>query len=324
MANLSDPSTQLKEFFKQIGRTSAQVAPVARIQAELFANMADTFEAIGRNPAALRATIEKSPPTEDEAIRDFPIQRRFLADFADLSRRLRPAVRILPTALPLINSALRVGTPVVRSSVVLNNETANVFDALDDLVQNPNTLLGLRDLNALVRSGAPLFRYIAPYQSVCNYASYFFNALGSHISEGTASGTAERVLLKSGNNFQDDGAYDNFGARPSDLPPNIDPTGVKVGPPGGEAPAYVLHGQPYTPAIDAQGNADCQNGQFGYIDGPLGKGRYPAHGPVAGDDPAFTQFNRNFAGGSHTLNLPQVPGLVGTTFNGVPSLRNVP
>src|SRR5437016_4824646 len=54
MANLSDPRTRLNEFFRQIGRTSAQVAPVARIQAELFANMADTFAAIGHNPAALQ------------------------------------------------------------------------------------------------------------------------------------------------------------------------------------------------------------------------------------------------------------------------------
>jgi hypothetical protein len=58
--------------------------------------------------------------------------------------------------------------------------------------------------------------------------------------------------------------------------------------------------------------------------GPLGKSRYPAHGPVPGDDPFFTQFNRNFAGGTHTINRPDVPGLVGTTFTGVPNLRSVP
>jgi len=34
---------------------------VARVQAQLFTYMADTFEAIGRNPAALRATIETDP-----------------------------------------------------------------------------------------------------------------------------------------------------------------------------------------------------------------------------------------------------------------------
>ena len=36
----------------------------------------------------------------DAAIRSFRVQRPFLADFADLSRRLRPAVEELPTALP--------------------------------------------------------------------------------------------------------------------------------------------------------------------------------------------------------------------------------
>ena len=36
MKNLSDPSTQLSEFFKEIGKASAEVAPVARVQAALF------------------------------------------------------------------------------------------------------------------------------------------------------------------------------------------------------------------------------------------------------------------------------------------------
>ena len=36
------------------------------------------------------------------------------------------------------------------------------------------------------------------------------------------------------------------------------------------------HTQPFAPAIDAKGNADCQIGNSGYIDGPLtGGGRYP-------------------------------------------------
>ena len=328
MRNLSDPSTELDEFFKQIGRTSAQVAPVARIQAELFSNMADTFEAIGRCPSCLQATIEKNPPTLDEGIRSFPIQRPFLADFADLSRRLRPAARLLPTALPIINDALRVGTPVLRRSVILNEETADVFEALDDLVQNPNTLLGLRDLHALTRSGAPLFRYIAPYQTVCNYASYFFNALGSHISEGTSSGTAERVVLKSANNFQDDVAYNSFGARPSDLPPNVDPTGVTVGP--NDEPAYHLMGQPYPPPIDAQGNANCTKGQFGYPDGPLldDPGRYP---PTPGEKvtapgPDFNTYNpwaREHGGSGHPVVADNPPFLYGPNFTGLKNLSEV-
>jgi virulence factor Mce-like protein len=344
MANLNDPSTELDEFFKQIGRTSAQVSPVARVQAELFSNMADTFAAIGRDARALQDTISKGPPTEAAAIRSFRIQRPFLADFADLSRRLRPAARVLPIALPLLNSALRVGTPVVRRSEILNKNTEKVFRAIDDLVQNPNTKLGLKDLRLLVRSGAPLFRYIAPYQTVCNYATYFFNGLASHLSEGTSTGIAERVLLKTANNFQEDVAYNSYGARPSDLPPNIDPTGVRIGPgPASEdQPAYVLHGQPYPPAIDAQGNADCVKGQFGYPDGPLldDPGRYPpvnatATGPNNTDVPStpgfagpmdvgtYNTWAREHGGGGHPVVADNPPFLFGPTFTGLQNLSDV-
>src|SRR5207248_3207624 len=159
MANLSNPSTQLDEFFKQIGRASAQVAPVATVQAQLFADMATTFAAIGRDPAALAATIEKSPITEAVSIQSFRIQRPFIEDFTDLSARLRPAAAILPSALPPLNRALAVGTPVLRRSVILNQNTTKVFNALDDLANDPNTLLALKDLTQLTRSGAPLFQY---------------------------------------------------------------------------------------------------------------------------------------------------------------------
>ncbi|HKP89288.1 MAG TPA: hypothetical protein VJT75_04875, partial [Thermoleophilaceae bacterium] len=215
-------------------------------------------------------------------------------------------------------------------TVILNEETANVFDALDDLVQNPNTLLGIRDLNALTRSGEPLFRYIAPFQTVCNYGSYFLNALGSHISEGTASGTAERVLLKSANNFQDDVAYNNFGARPSDLPANVDPTGAKSGPEvippeAGTNAAYTLHNQPYPPAIDAQGNANCAKGQFGYVDGPLtdDPGRYPPANGTRDPDGTFNTWQREHGGGSHPVVADNAPWLYGPTFTGLENLSQV-
>src|SRR5256884_2086015 len=219
MANLSNPRTQLSEFFKQIGRASAQVAPVARVQAELFANMADTFAAIGANPPALQATIAKGPPTEDAAIRSFRIQRPFLVDFTDLSNRLRPAIDVLPTALPKLNAAFRVGQPVVLASVKLNKNTAKVFKALDTLAQDPNTLLGIKDLSQLVRVSAPLFTYLGPFQTVCNYATYFLTGLGEHFSDTNSNGTAERVLVKGTDQNRQDNRWGNFGAdRPADVP----------------------------------------------------------------------------------------------------------
>jgi len=324
MRNLSDPRTQLAEFFKQIGRTSAQVAPVAEVQARLFGEMADTFAAIGRNPDALRATIDQTPSTEDVAIQSFRVQRPFLADFADLSRRLLPAARILPTALPRLNAAFRVGTPIVRRSVVLNERTADVLRALRDLAREPNTLLALGDLTTLVRSAGPLFTYLNPFQSVCNYATYFLNGLGSHLSEGTPNGTAQRVLVKLDNSQSENRFSDSGADRPPDLPANVDPTGA-VDTAGNRL--YTEHGLPYTPAIDAQGNANCVAGNWGYIDRfPGSKGRYPAANGAPDPDGSglYNNFQATKGGGSHVIAENDLPFLHGPTYTGLPSLQDVP
>jgi hypothetical protein len=205
--------------------------------------------------------------------------------------------------------------------VTLNRNTERVFRALDDLVQEPATGLALKDLRDFFGVLKPLINYTAPYQTVCNYTTMFTTGLGQHQSEGVSNGTGQRVLLKDENATQDNRFGTVFNDRPVDLPRGVDPTTAKD--PSGRA-LEVFHGGPYFPAIDAQGNADCQNGQFGYLDGRLGRGRYPAHGPVPGDDPSFNQFNRMFAGGSHNVYLDNSPGLAGPTFTGVPNLRSVP
>ncbi|HEX8647222.1 MAG TPA: MlaD family protein [Thermoleophilaceae bacterium] len=323
MANLADPETQLDEFFRQIGRTAAQVAPVAEVQARLFSEMADTFAAIGRNPDALRATIDLTPPTLDVAVRSFRAQRPFLSEFADLSRRLRPAAQALPVALPRLNSAFRVGTPIIRRTPQLNEATTGVLEALQELAENPNTLLGLKDLTTLVRSAGPLFTYVNPFQSVCNYATYFLTGLAGHLSEGTPNGTAQRVQVKLDTSEADNRFSDSGHDRPPDLPANVDPTGAKDN--LGNS-LYTLHGAPYTPAIDAQGNANCMAGNWGYVDRyPGSQGRYP---PRNGEpDPGtglYNNFQQQHAGGSHVFIENDPPYLHGPTYTGVPSLRDVP
>ena len=84
------------------------------------------------------------------------------------------------------------------------------------------------------------------------------------------------------------------------------------------------HTQPFAPAIDAKGNADCQIGNSGYIDGPLpATGRYPPS-PTNGTNSDLTDFEQNRSGGSHVVAEADTPGLAGPTFNGVPSLKDVP
>ena len=262
MKNLADPSTQLNEFFKEIGKASAEVAPVARVQADLFANMADTFAAIGHSPTNLQQAIEKAPPTLDTAIASFKVQQPFLADFADLSRRLRPAVSALPGTLPTLDAALKSGTQVLPQTVDLNERTQKLFASLDDLAKNPNTLLSLEDLTTTVAVTAPMLQFVAPYQTVCNYTDYFLAGLGGHMSEDVKGGTIERVLVRNDIPLMQPGKEgDSVNWRPADIPANVNPKTAK------DAAGYYLeafHGQPYAPAIDAQGNADCQTGQTGY------------------------------------------------------------
>jgi virulence factor Mce-like protein len=337
MRNLADPRTRLSEFFKQIGAASAQVAPVARVQAQMFADQATTFAALVRCPECLRSTIEKSPPTEQVSIESFRVQQPFLADFTDLSKRLQPAARVLPTALPPLNRALKVGTPVLRASVTLNDETAKVFNALDDLVANPNTLLALRDARDAITVLRPFANYVAPYQTVCNYGTYFFTGLGGDVGFTTANGSAQAALQKDDTANPQDNKLGDQGDRPADVPSNVDPHGAKYPTPSnsaGESNWEVQHAPAYPVAIDAQGNADCEMGQRGFPtgpnNGPVTRGNFDSTYKPRGIGSAtnFQQaqdFDARFAGGSHTANANNLPGpLHGPTFTGVKNLRDVP
>src|SRR5687768_16210328 len=156
--NLADPRTNIGRFFRELGDAARIVAPVAGVNAQLFTDMAITFEAFSRDPAALEATIAKSPPTLDESIRSFRVQRPFLRDVADFSEDLKVATRELRGALPIVNPALEIGTPVVRRSVALNDRTRDVLDELNSLVRAPETNQALRGLTRTVGILNPLVR----------------------------------------------------------------------------------------------------------------------------------------------------------------------
>ena len=336
MDALNDESTQLDQFFLQIGRAAAQVAPVDETQAQLFTNMADTFEAFSRDPAALQATIEEAPLTLQAGIESFPVQRPFLADFAELSNRLRPAVQELPRSLPVINSALVEGQQVLPRTVRFNRRTEDVLAAVDRLAENPSTLLGLRDLDTLVDVTGPLVQHVGPYQTVCNYANFFFNPLGEHQSEITPGGTIQRIIVKTDPGLESQ-QYNRFGAygasRPADYPDAESPQEAN-------GHYYAFHGQVYQSALDARGRADCQNGQNGFLDGPLNPpdAKYPpfSHYDNSPEPPNSEPTAEQVGGGSSTVLDPDIPytsdgGRAGPTFDpnspdglGVESLRQVP
>jgi len=299
MRNLSSPKTELKGFFPGLGAAAAQAAPVAKVQAEWLSNMATTFAAISRDPEALRETIEESPPTLQAATESFRVQTPFLARFAAVSRDLQPGTALLPTTLPLINGALAAGVPAFRETPQLGEDLEDLFRAAEDLGENPNTLLALKDLRQAVRVTKPAIKFVAPYQTVCNYFNYFFNPLATHQSAVVPGGTAQRVLAKLVDTQQENSLGSTESKRPVDVPAGQDPQA--------EPAKQVLHTQYGGPAIDSQGRADCQGGQTGYPFRLASNPRYP---------------------GGHLVVDGNTPGLAGGTYKsrqlGIKSLKDVP
>ena len=313
MANLADPDTELDRLFPALGRVTSELAPVAGLQARLFADMADTFAAISHDPAALRTTIERSPPTLDAAVASFRVQRPFLEDFTDVSRALRPSVRELPRSLPAVSSALSAGRPALRRSPPFNRRLGELNESLEKLFARPTTLLALRDLRTALAVSRPALAYLTPYQTVCNSPLAFFNQLGRHFAAPVTGGTAELVLTKQAQNPAQPNQFGTTeSSRPADVPASQDPQTAR----NAFGHLHVLHGQPYSPAVDAQGNADCQAGQFGYLDKLTGEGPYPPSEDLAQ------------GGGNHTVVVSNTPGLAGPTFKarelGIENVRDVP
>jgi virulence factor Mce-like protein len=295
MENLSDPDTELRNLFPALGAAAAEAAPVAEVQARLFGVMADTFAAMSRDPQALRETIEESPPTLVAATESFRVQTPFLARFADVSRELQPGAEQLRRSLPLVNDALQAGVPAFRRTPELSGRLEELFAALEDLSDNPNTLLALRDLRVAVRGTRPAVEFVAPYQTVCNHLVYFFNALATHQSAPVPGGTSERILAKLAGGTQDNNLGTTESTRPVDVPADQDPQASNQ---------QSLHTQKGAPAVDARGRADCQVGQSGYLDRLVTDPRYPPDNAAGG-------FR---GGGSHVVLDPDTPGLAGGTF----------
>jgi virulence factor Mce-like protein len=319
MATLSNRRTHLGRLVRELGAVTGQVAPVAPAAAAALGDGAATFAALDRDPSALAAAIERVPGTLAQGTTSLRASRGFLDDSTELVRRLRPPSAELSSTLPPIGAALGTGTPVLGRSLPLTRDLADASREARELIRNPNTLMSLRDLRTALRILRPAIEYIAPYQTVCNYANYFIGPLGEHQSQPAAGGTNEQQFLKIINYLQPNSIALTTNSRPADVPPDQKPQGATI---NGQ-PAVRLFGPPYQPAIDAQGNADCQNGQAGYPNGrliePFARSRADTVGLLPDGTPA---------GGNAIISRSDFPGLAGGTYKarelGIENLEDVP
>jgi ABC-type transporter Mla subunit MlaD len=288
MRVLARPDTHLARFFSELGDAARVSAPLAKPIADGFRAAGQTFEALSRDPEALKATIEKSPDTLAVGERSFIAQRPFLRDLALVSADLRGAAHELRGAAPSLTSALRAGLSPLRQSPALNRRLATTLEALRSLSAAPGTDRALNALGETMATLNPQLRYLGPYVTVCNYWNYWWTFLADHLTDEESTGTIQRVQSKSVSPVGDQHSMAGFGA---------------------PKPAKGLHAQYYAAAVDDQGNADCENGQRGYP-------KHLASGVPADQEIAVDSETPGNQGPTYT-GRPRVPE--GQTFQRLPS-----
>ncbi len=198
LRNLSDPETRLARFFRSLADTATEVAPVAEQQASLFVGLDASFTALSSVARPfIQETISESPPSEEVAIRDFPVQRPFLRNNAAFFKELRPGVATLPHSAPILADAFETGTDVLPRTIPANEDLADVFDTLADFSEDPVVRTGVQQLTRLSSSLRPTLRFLTPAQTTCNYATLWFRNAASLLSDGDSNGTWQRFQVVS-------------------------------------------------------------------------------------------------------------------------------
>jgi hypothetical protein len=91
----------------------------------------------------------------------------------------------------------------------------------------------------------PQLRYLGPFVTVCNYWNMWWTYISDHFSDEDGTGTLERIQAKQPTAGSPEAPLSEFGA---------------------SEPIPDAHAQAYGAAIDDQGNADCENGQRGFME----------------------------------------------------------
>jgi len=194
--NLSSAQTRLSRFFPSLERAARLIEPVAGDQAALFQNLDTTFTALANVARpSIQDTISETPPTLEAGIVNFPQQRPFLENTTALARELKPGVKVLPTTLPDLADALHFGIPSLKNAPAFNKRLEGVFTAVQRFSLDPNVTRGVSRLDDLVTSLNPTLKFVAPTQTVCNYATLFFRNVASLLSEGDSHGTWQRFII---------------------------------------------------------------------------------------------------------------------------------
>ena len=262
MRNLSSPETNLAGFIKALSATAAEVAPVAEIQAQMFGSLDITFTALAEVARPfIQESISEGPPTEETAIRTLPEIDELLVNSTGLLQDLEPAAVALRQTSPTITASLTEGTPILARSDQLNSQLPPTFESLLGLTRDNAARAGLSATKNATDELGPAIEFIAPAQTVCNYAAIIAGNLNGVFTGGNEFGSWQRFIV-----------FDVPKGPNSEGSPS---SGIANG--GGPDNKNFLHSNPY-PNTAAPGQTfECEAGNEPYNIGKAVVGNVPGN-----------------------------------------------
>jgi virulence factor Mce-like protein len=276
MRNLADPNTGLSNFVSSLSATAAEVAPVAEIQGQLFADLDTTFAAFARvSRPFIQETISKSPEAEQTAIETLPTIRPFLATTTKLFGELRPGFHAIAPVQKALGQSISEGAKALALAPAFNAQLDPTAQSILNLAQNGSARQGVQYLTQFNDALGPALRFITPAQSVCNYASILFRNAADLASynDGVANGQRFIVLQP-----------------PLDEGSAIGPSSAPSNGQGG-LPTNFLHYNPYPNTASPGQTRECEAGNEGYPGG-LAIGNVPGNQGIRTDGQILQQVKK--------------------------------
>ena len=239
------------------------MAPVAENQAQMFVALDGTFAAFAEIARPfLQETISRTPVTLATTTETLPTIRPFLVNNRKLFVDLQPGAAALAQFGPQIEEAFRAGIPALRGAPATNAQLPPTAASLLAFNDNADVRTGIDRLTALGNELSPALRFIAPAQSVCNYATLLFRNVSDATGEGNALGTWLRAIP-----LEPPVGPNNEGS-PSSGPANG----------GSSDPRNYLHVNPYpNTASPGQSERECEAGNEPYLTGQQVIGNPPGN-----------------------------------------------
>jgi virulence factor Mce-like protein len=252
MRNIADPNTGLSNFVSSLSATAAEVAPVAEIQGQLFADLDTTFAAFARvSRPFIQESISRSPAAEDTAIATLPTIRPFLANTGKLFSELRPGFHAIAPVQKALGQSIAEGVKALPLTPALNAQLDPTAQSLLNLNNDPSSRNGIQHLTQFNEAAGPPLRFITPAQSVCNYATLVFRNAADLASYNDGVANAQRFIV---------------------LQPPL-AQGSQIGPAASPAagqggfPVNFLHYNPYPNTASPGQTRECEAGNEGFPGG---------------------------------------------------------